>query len=80
MIGGRACDASPVVAMVDGHVRGGVAGPVDGVEESRIVGVEDGVGAAFVVDIEGAEGFGRSEHGGVRISGIDGFDAWSVGL
>ena len=80
VIGGGACDAAPVVAVVDGHVRGGVAGPVDGVEESRIVGVEDGIGAAFVVDIEGAEGFGRFEHGGVRISGIDGFDVCSVGL
>lgn len=62
MIGGRACHAGLIVAVEDGHVRGGVGRPVDGVEEGGIVCVEDGVVATFVVNIEGSEGFAMSEH------------------
>ena len=70
MIGGGAGDFVAVIGVEHCHVRGGVGVPADGVEESRIVGVEDGVGAAFVIHIECSKWFGRSEHGGFRISGM----------
>ena len=62
VIGGCACYAALIGAVVDCHVRGGVGGPVDGVEEGGVVGVEDGVVAAFVVEVEGSEGGGVAEH------------------
>ena len=70
MVRGGARDVAPVVGVDNSHVRGGVGVPADGVEESGVVGVEDGVGATFVIDIEGPEGFSRSEHCGLNISGI----------
>ena len=83
MIGGRACDVVAVVAVKNGHVRGGLVIPADGVEEGLFVVVEDVPRAAFLIDMEGSEGVGSSEHCGFRIlyrSGMYECNVWSIGL